>query len=96
MITQMLRERVLDFMKCNPGVWHTKALAKRFGVGMKRLDHALSQLNSEGKLVSCTVKTRGRRSQLAYRVAAILTGISSVQGCDADHARQRCWAGSAE
>jgi predicted ArsR family transcriptional regulator len=66
-----LRKSVLDFMTTNPTAWRIKALAAKLGVGVQRMGHELSQLNAEGKLVSCTVSTPGQRPEEEYRIAAI-------------------------
>jgi predicted ArsR family transcriptional regulator len=62
---------VLDFMTTNPTAWRIKALAAKLGVGVQRMGLELSQLNAEGKLVSCTVSTPGQRPEEEYRIAAI-------------------------
>ena len=65
-----LRESVLAFMTSNPTAWRIKALAAKLGVGVQRMGLELSQLNAEGKLVSCTVKAPGRQPEEEYRIAA--------------------------
>ena len=67
----ILRKNVLDFMTTNPTAWRIKALAAKLGVGVQRMGLELSQLNAEGKLVSCTVSTPGQRPEEEYRIAAI-------------------------
>ncbi len=66
-----LRKSVLDFMTTNPTSWRIKALAAKLGVGVQRMGLELSQLNAEGKLVSCTVSAPGQRPEEEYRIAAI-------------------------
>ena len=66
-----LRKSVLDFMTTNPTAWRIKALAAKLGVGVQRMGLELSQLNAEGKLVSCTVSAPGQRPEEEYRIAAI-------------------------
>jgi hypothetical protein len=66
-----LRESLLDFMTTNPTAWRAKALAVQLGVGVQRMGLELSQLNAEGKLVSCTVSAPGRGPEEEYRIAAI-------------------------
>ena len=56
MTSLSLRESVLAFMTSNPTAWRIKALAAKLGVGVQRMGLELSQLNAEGKLVSCTVR----------------------------------------
>ncbi len=55
MTSLSLRESVLAFMTSNPTA---------------RMGLELSQLNAEGKLVSCTVKAPGRQPEEEYRIAA--------------------------
>ena len=66
-----LRENVLAFMTTNPTAWRIKALAAKLGVGVQRMGVELSQLNAEGKLVSCTVSAPGQRPEEEDRIAAI-------------------------
>lgn len=68
----VLRDSVLDFMASNPTPWRAKALAAALGIDADRLSRELSQLSSEGKLVSCTVNVPGRQPQEEYRIAALL------------------------
>src|SRR5207245_11573682 len=70
MTSLSLRESVLAFMTSNPTAWRIKALATELGVGVQRMGLELSQLNAEGKLVSCTVKAPGRQPAEEYRIAA--------------------------
>src|SRR4029077_8661673 len=70
MTSLSLRESVLAFMTSNPTAWRIKALAAKLGVGVQRMGLELSQLNAEGKLVSCTVRTPGRQPEEEYRIAA--------------------------
>jgi predicted ArsR family transcriptional regulator len=67
----LLRKSVLDFMTTNPTAWRIKAIAEKLGVGVQRMGLELSQLNAEGKLVSCTVCSPGQRPEEEYRIAAI-------------------------
>src|SRR5438477_286903 len=70
MTSPSLRESVLAFMTSNPTAWRIKAVAAKLGVGVQRMGFELSQLNAEGKLVSCTVKAPGRQPEEEYRIAA--------------------------
>src|SRR5713101_632936 len=70
MTSLSLRESVLAFMTSNPTAWRIKALAAELGVGVQRMGLELSQLNAEGKLVSCTVRAPGRQPEEEYRIAA--------------------------
>ena len=72
MAIDLLRDSVINFMTANPSPWRVKALAANLHIGVNRLRQELSQLLSEGKLISCTVKVPGQQLQEEYRISAIL------------------------
>jgi len=57
-------------MTSNPHRMRIKALAAKLGVAVQRMGLELSQLNAEGKLVSCTVRAPGGSPREEYRIAA--------------------------
>jgi hypothetical protein len=77
MTTPSLRESLLDLMTTNPTTWRIGPLAEKLGVGVQRMGLELSQLISEGKLISCTVSAPGRRPEEEYRIAAIEQKLAS-------------------